>query len=221
MRSPIRRRRCSGCTAKVVMCASSTISQSPAYPTMRPPSRATRYRAFLFCVSSWRNAFAGHGTGNDARSTSCTPSMSSRLMSSMTIGNVATIPLKLTHDRFGRPSARSSDGGEAKGCSNEPRIDGCRTYKGSISLIFTWVRVRIGEHVEGRDAHERGAVAPRDALPCRDRHTQTGERSRADRDGNAIDRGERRPGRKKRALDRREELVALPPLRVPRFLGED
>src|SRR2546428_11807824 len=96
MRSPIRRRRCSGCTAKVVMCASSTISQSPAYPTMRPPSRATRCRAFLFCVSSWRNAFAGHGIGNDARSTSCTPSMSSRLISSMTIGNVATILLKLS-----------------------------------------------------------------------------------------------------------------------------
>src|SRR6267378_7401744 len=63
---------------------------------MRPPSRATTYRAFLFCVSSWRNAFAGHGTGNDARSTSCTPSMSSRVISSMTIGNVATILLKLS-----------------------------------------------------------------------------------------------------------------------------
>src|SRR5438445_10855986 len=64
---------------------------------MRPPSRATTYRAFLFCVSSWRNAFAGHGIGNDARSTSCTPSMSSRLISSMTIGNVATILLTLLH----------------------------------------------------------------------------------------------------------------------------
>src|SRR5438477_3083216 len=62
---------------------------------MRPPSRATRYRAFLFCVSSWRNAFAGQGTGNDARSTSCTAAMSSRVMSSMTIGNVATISLTL------------------------------------------------------------------------------------------------------------------------------
>src|SRR6266566_3337769 len=63
-------------------------------------------------------------------------------------------------------------------------------------------RVRIREHVERRDANERGAVAARDALPRRYRHTQAGERSGPDRDRDAIDRRESGPGRKERALDR-------------------
>src|SRR5438093_179798 len=193
------------------MCASSTISQSPAYPTMRSPSRATRYRAFLFCVSSCRNAFAGHGTGKEARSTSCTPSMSSRVISSMTIGKVATIPLKLTQDRLGRPSARSSDGGvEVIAAGAEQRA--CAQLRG---------RVRIREHVEGRDANERRAVTPRDPLTGRDCDAEAGERSRAHRDRDAIDRRERGPRREQRALDRREKLVALAALRMPGLLGEN
>src|SRR5882762_1751967 len=49
-------------------------------------------------------------------------------------------------------------------------------------------RMRIREDVERRDAHERRAVATRDPLTGRDRHTQAGERSGADRDRDAIDR---------------------------------
>src|SRR5438270_5148245 len=75
------------------MCASSTMSQSPAYPTMRSALRATTYRALRFWVSSWRNAFAGHGTGNELRSTSWTASMSSRVMSSMTTGATDTMAI--------------------------------------------------------------------------------------------------------------------------------
>ncbi len=81
--------------------------------------------------------------------------------------------------------------------------------------------VRIRKDVEGGDADERGAVAARDPLPGRDRDAQPGERSGADRDGDAIDGRERCSCREERALDRGKELVALPPLRVPRFLGED
>src|SRR5260221_4038241 len=62
---------------------------------MTSPLRATTYRALRFWVSSWRNAFAGHGTGNELRSTSWTASMSSRVMSSMTTGATETISIFL------------------------------------------------------------------------------------------------------------------------------
>src|SRR5690349_18771466 len=58
--------------------------------------RATTYRALRFWVSSWRNAFAGHGTGNELRSTSWTASMSSRVMSSMTTGATGTMTIFLS-----------------------------------------------------------------------------------------------------------------------------
>src|SRR5260221_7667999 len=58
--------------------------------------RATTYRALRFWVSSWRNAFAGHGTGNELRSTSWTASMSSRVMSSMTTGATETMAIFLS-----------------------------------------------------------------------------------------------------------------------------
>jgi len=81
--------------------------------------------------------------------------------------------------------------------------------------------MRVGEHVERGDAHERGAVAARDALPRRDRDAQAGERPGPDRNGDAIDGRERGPRHQERALDRRKELVALTALRVPRLLGKD
>jgi len=81
--------------------------------------------------------------------------------------------------------------------------------------------VRIREHVERRDADECGPIPSRDPLSGRDRDAEPGEGSGADRDGNAIDRRQRRPRRKERALDRWKELVALTPLSVPGFLREN
>src|SRR5436190_1159289 len=95
------------------MCASSTMSQSPAYPTMPSPLRATTYRALRFWVSSWRNAFAGHGTGNELRSTSWTASMSSRVMSSITTGATDTTAIFLC-----RP-LREAKGGVIRGRRRE------------------------------------------------------------------------------------------------------
>ncbi|OLB89744.1 MAG: hypothetical protein AUI15_25750 [Actinobacteria bacterium 13_2_20CM_2_66_6] len=79
----------------------------------------------------------------------------------------------------------------------------------------------IREHVERRDTDESRAVAARDPLSGSDGDAESGEGPGADRDGDAIDRGERRPRREERALDRWKELVSLPPLRVPRLLSED
>src|SRR5258708_12153606 len=58
---------------------------------MASPLGATTYRALRFWVSSWRNGVGGQGTGNEVRSTCCTASMSSRVMSSMTTGAIETI----------------------------------------------------------------------------------------------------------------------------------
>src|SRR5207237_9822255 len=82
-------------------------------------------------------------------------------------------------------------------------------------------RVWVREHVERRDADQSGTVSAGDSLPGGDRDTEAGERPGAHGDRNTVDRRERRPGHEERTLDRGEELVALPPLRMPGLLGDD
>src|SRR5439155_2405187 len=82
-------------------------------------------------------------------------------------------------------------------------------------------RVRVGEHVERRDADQRGTRAAGETLCRGDRDAETGERSGTGGDGDLVDRRECDARSREQALDGREQLVGVTPLRVPRLLRED
>jgi len=80
--------------------------------------------------------------------------------------------------------------------------------------------MRIREHVERRDTDHRGTGAPCDALRRSDRDAQAGERAGPGRDGHLVDGRKRDARARQQALDRREQLVPVPAMRVPGLLGE-